>query len=597
MQADAGVWQGEPRPIRSDEWEVITPMALSQHAHLPPFPIVNHDLGTGGQNMLVVGMSSVPVVHLSTLAKPATWGFFVLPLPQALAWYWWFPFFGCFGVLWALLGRMGIPDWRASAALSAALAWSPYSVAFSGWPAYLLFFGASALLCGICILRSTRWQQALPNAAGLGLAAAGYALVLYPAWQISLGYLLAAVALAWGWNNRQSLCWGRVQAFGVLLSVGIGALILFMWWSDAAPAVRAIQATIYPGQRSTSVGGDIDPWYLIKGLLSPSTMYQTPPLMDASDAGSIIWLFLPLTLAAAWQVWRQRKLDAVVLALVVYIAFALCYIYVGLPEPLARLSLWGRVTSYRMDLALGGAQVLLLAWLWRQGHTGPRWLAVFAAVLSLAAIVWCWQTLPALVALAISPSFLCLSALAWATSAYWIVIGRLGAATGLVAAWTLASALPFNPLVQAPSLIAVTPALANHLAPDDRVAVIGERRWSLLLPAAGMAVVNAVHYHPPAALWREFDPQNLEATVHNRYQRLLLELKPQPVGQRPYALHSPQLDEVVLSVDPTRFDFKSLQASHVLVTVREAPALRANPGLAEVVRGQQWVLLRVNAVP
>jgi len=596
VQGQAAPWLGQLRPIRSDEWEVITPMALSQQAHQPGYPVVNRNLGTGGQNMLVVGMSAVPVAHPSALAKPATWGFFALPLPQALAWYWWFPFFGCFGVLWALLWRMGISDWRASAAWAAAIAYSPYSVAFSGWPAYLLFFGASGLLCGMHIVRSKRWSHSIFGATGLGLAIAGYTLVLYPAWQISLGYLLAIVALGWGWNNRQTLSWGRVQILGGLLGVGIAALILLAWWQDAAPAVHAIQATVYPGQRSTSVGGDIDPWYLIKGLLSPSSMYQTPPLMDASDAGSIIWLFVPLALAAAWQVWRRKKTDAVGLALAAYIAVALCYVYIGLPEPLARFSLWGRVTSYRMDLALGLAQALLLAWLWGREHTGPRWFAALAAALSLGAMAWCWQTLPGPIAQALSPSFLWLSALAWAAAAYWIGIGRLGAATGLIVAWTLASALPFNPLVQAPPPMAVAPALASHFAPGDRVAVIGERRWSLLLPAAGVAVVNAVHYHPPAALWHELDPENLEATVHNRYQRLLLELQAQPAGQRPYVLRSPRLDEVVLSLDPTRFTFQRLQASHVLAPLQDAQALRTNPGLAEVARGPHWVLMRVNAV-
>ena len=593
VDGQATTWLGQPRPIRSDEWEVITPMALGQRAHQPPYPVVNGNLGTGGQNMLVVGMSGVPVAHASTLAKPATWGFFFLPLPQALAWYWWFPFFGCFGVLWALLQRMGMADWRAAAAWAAATAYSPYSVAFSGWPAYLLFFGAGGLLCGMQILRSPHWIAAAFFGGGLGVAIAGYALVLYPAWQISLGYLLVGVALAWCWDSRQSLRWGGAQAGALALAVGTAALLLGAWWRDAAPAVRAIQATIYPGQRSTTVGGDIDAWYLIKGLLSPSTMYQPPPLMDASDAGSMIWLLIPLVLMAAWQVWCRKRPDAMGLALMGYIAFVLCYAYIGLPEPLARLSQWGRVISYRLDLALGLAQLLLLAWLWRGAHAGPRWLAALIAALSLAVAAWCWQMLPAAIADALSPAFLWLSALAWALGAYWLGIGSLGASTGLFTSWTLAIALPFNPLVQAPETLSVAHRLAENLAPGHRVVVIGERRWSLLLPAAGVAVVNTVHYHPPSALWQRLDPQGTKSTVYNRYQRLLLQLQAQPSGHRPFALHSPRLDEVVLSLDPVRFAFETLQASHVLAPAADASALRANPGLKEAASGPGWVLMRV----
>ena len=69
---------GDARPVRSDEWLVLTSYALAQADHTPPFPVVNRNLGSDGQNMLVSHMSSVPVWHLSLLAKPATWGFFLL---------------------------------------------------------------------------------------------------------------------------------------------------------------------------------------------------------------------------------------------------------------------------------------------------------------------------------------------------------------------------------------------------------------------------------------------------------------------------------------------------------------------------------------
>ncbi len=593
VQGNAPAWLGQPRPIRSDEWEVITPLALSQRAHTPPHPALNGNLAVGGQNMLVIGMSGVPVAHISTLAKPATWGFFVLPLPQALAWYWWLPFFGGFAALWLLLWHMAGMEWRAAFAWAASLAWSPYSAAFSGWPAYLLGFGAAGLLCAVGVVRTLRAGVAVLYGLGLGVAAAGYALVLYPAWQISLGYLLLAYGLAWAWDQRRSLHWAAAQWLALLAAAAVAALLLVAWWQDAAPAVRAIQATLYPGQRTTSVGGDIDPWYLIKGLLSPATMYQTPPLMDASDAGSLIWLLIPLALLMVARLWQVQGTRATGLALAAYIAFLLYYLYVGLPEPLARISQWGRAVSYRMDLALGLAQVLLLAWLWRASAAPSIWCGALAAGLSLVAAAWCHALLPPAIADTLSPAFVWLSALAWALAAWWLGAGRFGAATALVTTWMLAAALPFHPLVRAPAPLELTPAIARHIAPGQRVAVIGERRWSLLLPAAGVAVVNSVHYHPPERLWQRLDPQGSQAAVHNRYQRLLLRLQAQPEGRRPFDMHTPRLDEVVLSLDPVRFSFALLEADQVLAPLDDAAALAANPGLAEVARGADWALMRV----
>lgn len=75
--------------------------------------------------MLVVGMTGVPVAHISAVAKPATWGFFLFDLRQALAWYWWFPFF------WlpdrSVVGFFALFDlnWKISAGLATSFAFAP----------------------------------------------------------------------------------------------------------------------------------------------------------------------------------------------------------------------------------------------------------------------------------------------------------------------------------------------------------------------------------------------------------------------------------------------------------------------------------------
>src|SRR5690606_32355529 len=140
----------------------------------------------------------------------------------------------------------------------------------------------------------------------------------------------------------------------------------------------------------------------------------------ASDAGSIIWLLIPLGLLVLSKGGLAG--GATGAALLAYLGFLAFYLYVGLPEPLARLSQWGRAISYRMDLALGLAQVLLWAWLWRRmpASASPWWRAPLAVSLSLAAFAWCHALLPPAIADALSPAFLWLSALAWALAAWWL---------------------------------------------------------------------------------------------------------------------------------------------------------------------------------
>lgn len=593
-ESNARVWWGEPRGVRSDEWQVLTPLALAQAAHVPRFPVVNHNLGQDGENMLVIGMSGVPVAHASALARPATWGFFAFDERRALAWAWWLPWLGGFAACWALLMRLTAMGWRPAAALAACLVLAPYSVAFSGWPAYLLMFAALGLVALDRLLHATRMGAALGWGALLGWAAAGYALVLYPAWQISVATLCAPLALAWAWRERAHWRWHAAQTLGAALAVALAGALLWAWWADARDAVAAMRATVYPGQRATEGGGDIDRWFLLKGWLNPLTLHADAPMVR-SEAASYPFIWIGTLAALAWRWWRARRIDAVPLALLGFVMFALSYKFVGLPAPLLRASLWNLVTAYRLDLALGLAQVLLLGWLLapaqraREGTSGcaALWLAALVALATLGQVAWEVSRMPLDIAESLPDGFVLLCALAAAAAAALLVQGRATALLALYGGWMLASVATFHPLVRAPDRLTLLPALrAAGLAAADgaaapRVAVLGERNWAMTLPAAGVPVVNSVFYYPQPSLWRVLDPQGTQREVYNRYQRLLLDLAPLASG-RPYRIESPRLDEVRVTMDPRRFDFRLLGARFVLAPRAGSDALRDNSTLQPV---------------
>jgi hypothetical protein len=602
---DERPWIGELRSIRSDEWQVITPLAISQAMHQPRFPRINENLGTDGQNMLVIGMAGVPVAHISTLAKPATWGFFLFDLKRALAWYWWFPFFACFGGVWLLLRRFFELDRRLATGLALATAAAPYSVVFSGWPAYALFFPVAGLLAADAALRARFWLQSLAAGALLGLAVAGFALVLYPAWQISLAYLFLPFAFAWFAGRRNELFFGRLQVAALVVALAVASVLLLSWWLDAREAVGSIRGTVYPGQRSVEVGGDIDRWFLLKGLMGPITMYRDSSLMwGASDAGSIVFFILPALAAVVLRWISLRRVDAVSAVLCAYVVVALFFMFVGFPPGLAKLTLWGSTTTYRFDLALGAAQLLVFAWLAAPGKPGAGGgeAAGNGTALAIAALVaiqaaYLYQLVPPAIIETIPVSFVLLSILALAAGGYLLLRGRHAAFFCVYGTLTLVSSLPFNPLGTAPDAIAPAQALAQAVRPAQGheasarrgIVVVGERNWAMVLPAAGVPVVNSVFYYPPESLWRRLDPEGKLRVIYNRYQRVLFVLAPQVTG-RDYRIDSPRLDEVRVTLDPARFDFRLTGGEAVLAGSADARALSANPTLKLVHTTPAWAL-------
>ena len=138
------ILMAKARWIRWDELLISTPLSLSQLSHNPRFPVINTNIANG-QNMLT--LPHMPVWHIVTLARPATWGYFVLGAQRGLAWYWWFQVFACFTVLYLLL-EIILKGHRGLAAFGAF--WfcaSAYIVCWSLWPAQVAFYVGLGCLC------------------------------------------------------------------------------------------------------------------------------------------------------------------------------------------------------------------------------------------------------------------------------------------------------------------------------------------------------------------------------------------------------------------------------------------------------------------
>jgi hypothetical protein len=604
-------WKGQDRSVRSDEWQVLTPLAISQTTSTPPFQITNKLLGIDGQNMMVMGMTGVPVAHLSSIAKPATWGFFFLDLRSALSWYWWFAFFASFIALWLVLIQFMRLDWRIAAVLSLIAAGSPYSVAYSGWPAYTTFFPLVALLALRGLLTKTnetkKWWV-LGFGALIGWSIAGFALVLYPSWQISLIYLFLPLTLAWLWQERNDLRVGRTQALALAVGMVVAVGLLASWWLDSQMAVASVRSTVYPGGRSVEAGGDIDPWFLIKGWLSPVTMYSSSELMVPSDAGSfifVIWVAIPALIFRMFRTFSNRGVDWIGASLIATTAFILAFMFVGFDKRFAQITFLGMATSYRMDLVLGVTQTFILALLispsppdQTQLKISPKWVCAALALASMAWASWLAEKLPVAIFQTVPSGFLVLTYLSIGLTTYTLLNGHYLWALATLAIWTTSASIPFNPVGQATDRVTMTDAFAKSIAgidptdPVPAIAVIGERDWAMTLPAAGARVVNTVFYYPQKTLWKKLDANNQHAAIHNRYHRLLLYFKTLPKGTG-HTLESPRLDEVRVFIDPEQFDFRKLGAKAIILTPTDGKKVRVNKGVALVEMTDQWEIFRV----
>lgn len=586
------VLMGKYLPVRSDEWLVLTPMAIGQVRHNPPFPIVNRNLGPDGQNMLIPGMTSVPVWNLSALGRPATWGFFFLKLPQALAWDWWFPIFGCLLSVWACFATLFPGQWRMALCLSLCFVVSPYVVAWSYWPAYVMMFAASAFTAVVHALKTPNRPFQIVLAAFIGITVSGFVLTLYPAWQIPIAYLFSFLLVAVLVRDWREI---RLSAFNILTVIAglaLAAVIVGVWWVNAKDAIAAMVATVYPGQRSAIPGGDIEPWFLARGFTNFKTLYSDlKGVSNASEVASFLYLTLPAMIGIACNRTARSTQKPVTIALILFFVLATWYQYIGFPIWLSELTLWGRTLPRRVDLATGICSIGLIgaALVANPGATHSdvrstkmRHIAALGATIVWVAIIWSsLQAAPTVVMDILGRTGqICLLAIV-AVCSYLLAAG-LEATFFVVFLSVLAvSVYCFNPL----AIFRTTPAPATSdvgscSANGKHTLVIGSQFPAMSLLASGCPVLNGIFYYPQMSLWHRLDPQGLQISTYNRYQHLLFQLASMHGSPHPI-LTTPHPDVVIVTIDSRGFDFGRLPIDYVLARSDALQDLTANPSLQQ----------------
>jgi hypothetical protein len=600
---------GAYRPVRGDEWLVITGYAVAQANHSPPFPVINGNLGEDGQNMLITHMTGAPVWHLSALAKPATWGFFLFDLKRALAWFWWLPLFFCGLALWWVFQLLLPGRWRLSLALSLWFCASPYITGWSLWPAYAVAFPALGFCAFISLLKADNLRASILWGLLLGLSLAGFVLVLYPPWQVSVGTLFLLLALGIATRDRLFANAKLLSLPGLILAVLVAALLLSAWWIDARDAIAAMMNTVYPGQRTTLTGAGFTLEGLFRGIINLDTLYSGASnrsvwFGNASETASFVYYLGPLLLVAAVAIATTNRQRAALIMVSLFVLWVLVYQFFGMPEWLTRSTLWGRVPIKRAELALGLAQVILVALL-ATANSKPLFANPRLATITSALIAACWAAL-AFTTLQNAAEEQIVSTTAWIVTTlllfcgtYLLLAGRIRSFILLNLVWSAVASSAFNPLVSMPERITANGPVSRLLsvAEDDlghppRVLVVDAHHASMRLFASGVAVSSGIFFYPPQSFWQRLDSDDQLQRFYNRYQHLYVNLQATD-ARSGFTVENPLPDVVRLQLDPLCFDFTRSGADIVLARSRQSSLLRQNPSLGIIGEVSEWTWFRI----
>ena len=355
-------WLGAPRALRSDEWGYHTPDVLSQAFRSDRFAVPDSDLGPHSASLI----GNVPVRDISTALRPQFWGFFLLPVDYAFAFYWQSK---------ALFLIVGLFTWllfitRSSCWAIAGALWfffSPFMQWSYSWPSALpemigLACFGTVLLCYLLIGQS-EFSLVLASI-GFAICAVDFAMCAYVPHMIPIAWLGVAVLASWCISHR-ALILDRTKLRSRAIAVGVSLLLIaavgIHIYLQLHQTLIAVSQTVYPGKRVVA-GGSFPFWQFLTHFMQWTEAEDRFPaaIGNLSEGSGFLWL-APLAVFCLPRINLDKAGRAMLLGLCLCFLALVLWITLPVPAGVAHLLALDKVPPARAMPALGMANVAAVA--------------------------------------------------------------------------------------------------------------------------------------------------------------------------------------------------------------------------------------------
>ena len=282
---------GKVRWIRSDEFGVATMKYFSQAAN--EYRLYSQQMSLSPTNMVLDYYS--PVWDWTIFGKPLSWGFLLFGNEIGLSWYWCGEVILLFMTAWEMCLILTRGMRRKSLVGAVMIAFSP---AIQWWvmphmPPVILY--SMALFCLGYWFFTARTLLAKWTSAGLSaIAATGFALSLFPSFQVPCAYIVITLLLVCLRRDRQEIRFTRREWIRLALPVAVTLGILGHFFLRAEEDLALLLHTVYPGERM-HLGGGQPMSVLFTDLTSIFLPYEDVAFSNNCEAATYIQ-FAPLFL-------------------------------------------------------------------------------------------------------------------------------------------------------------------------------------------------------------------------------------------------------------------------------------------------------------
>lgn len=522
-----GLISGEPRRIRMDDYAVGTPWLLSQANK--GYPTENEVIGGNKSPVLML-----PSHHFIEIFKPYNWAFFVLDVERGYAWAYAFRnILALIGVTCMLLILTKNNFWLSLFGSS----WLLLSSGTQSWvslPVLLIGYMSAMFVATVYVLYSKNWKVMIASSIIVAWLLMGYILLLYPPYQVPLGYLLLALLAGFIISNfdfKILLDQWYFKISGAILMVVILGISLYFFYNDLKPTLDAVVNTVYPGKRSESGGtGFIANWFSEYFSWQYTDTNHPKNWLNHCELSHYI-TFAPIIIPCALLSFGlHKRVDWNIIFLIIFIFAGYVWIEFGFPMWLAKTTLWDMSPTRRTQIPFGIGNVLLTVMYLNYIKTVPKQQNILFTVLGIAAIL-IYMVYTANVNVDDADGFFRLTQLIVPVLFFaaisslllftWSPTFRNGIFGGAIILFLLPN-LKLNPVSKGMSPIIEHPLYQtvqelNRQEPNARWIVFGSQYISYLVTATGVNLMSGVKYIPERRIMNVLDPTMKRDSAYNRY--------------------------------------------------------------------------------
>ncbi len=352
---ETGIIIGSNRELRSDEWALFTPMAMSQYHN--DYKINNNLIrATDTDVYMVYGQ---PVKNWSIIFRPFQIGYLFMSPAKGLSLYW----IGKIVFLFLVSLEFGMVICEKKKLFAFTYAFMITSAPVVQWwfstnsfPD-MLVYGQGILLCINGYTQTNSYGKKAVFALTASYLSSCYILVMYPASQIPFFYVFFFIGLWIIISNSKNSCFTwkvdvPLVLFAILLIIIPLTIIIIRSWDT----IKLVMNSVYPGKRLNTGGLDL------KRIFSyPANMFF--PFVEGevpANKCEMATFFSLFPLGILGCIFNKRRKDGLVTTLLIVMVFLSWYTFIGFSDALSKYTLLRYSFGNRSFVAVSFLNLILL---------------------------------------------------------------------------------------------------------------------------------------------------------------------------------------------------------------------------------------------